>query len=215
MQQNERPDCFGQLWSVGATECTGGYDVAYTGPNGSHIRPRCDHFEECGRAVRNRTVTSQVQAYGTRPPAPAYGQPQPQQYGRPGVPVPQPMIVRPNNQPTVAQQPGPPVSYPNFQYPQPPAGYLNAYLPGYPQQPIPQYPPHPYYGIQAPVVAPQLEMMPKNWFSTPSVLAVHEPRVDRPWASLGVEIFRGVCMITGLVSADFFSNIPLLKKPEE
>jgi hypothetical protein len=89
-----------------------------------------------------------------------------------------------------------------------------------PQAPVYNYTPpapqqHPYYGIQAPVVAPQIEVMPKNWFSTPSVLAVHEPREERPWASLGVEIFRGMCMITGLVSADFFSNIPLLKKTGE
>jgi len=57
--------------------------------------------------------------------------------------------------------------------------------------------------------------MPKNWFATPPVLGVHEPREERPWASLGVEVGRGMAMITGLISADFFSNVRLLKKPGE
>jgi hypothetical protein len=115
----------------------------------------------------------------------------------------QPLASRSSIQLGASQPTNPPITYPHYQ---PPA-------PQYTQQSQQQQ--HGYYGIQTSVVAPQVEMMPRNWFTTPTVLSQHEPREDRPWASLGVELFRGAMMITGLIGADFFSNVPLLKKPNE
>jgi len=196
------------MWSVGAVECTGGYDPAYTGPNNSHVRPKCDCFEECGRIVRARVVApTPVQAHQqqNRPVIPTYAPPA-QQYAPAKVPIiggqpPQPLAVRPPQAPVVPVPPG-------YQYPQQYIQQPQAYPYQQPQQ-------HPYFGVQAPIVAPQVEMMPRNWFGVPQVLAQHEPREERPAAAFVVEVLRGMGMITGLISADFFSNIKLLRKPGE
>ena len=193
MPQNDRMECYGRLWSWNATECTGGYDISYTGPNGTHIRPRCDCFEQCGHLYKNKTNLQE--------PRPAYGQP-----AYPTPPHSVPIAYPAPTQQTVVRQ-----MLPTAPQPARPA------YPTYPQQyqpPPVQQQQHGYYGIQASAVAQPMEMMPRNWFTTPSVLGQHEPRQDRPWASLGMEVFRGACMIAGLISADFFSNVTLLKKKE-
>ena len=202
----EDDSCFGKLWNIKATECAGGYDLAWVDKNGMHFRPKCDYFEACGREFRARqaaaTAAQPPQAFAA-PPAYAQRYAQPVKVPMVGQPQPaQPLAVRP-------AAPGIPQQY--IQPPQP----VQYVAPGQPAAYYPQQPQHPYFTMQAPAIAPQVEMMPRNWFAVPQVLAVHEPREERPWAALGVEIGRGMAMITGLVGADFFSNIRLLKKPGE
>ena len=186
----DKPECFGKEWSVSATECTGGYDGGYKDPKtGSSIRERCRCFDECGKVSREARAT-------------AYAQPQYRPYTstatqtdtRMHLPqVPQPIAVRVGGQPS-APQPAPGT-----------APYQGAAgVPGTPQ-----------FGGQLPMVVPQVEMMPRNWFAVPQVLAVHEPRQERPLASFCTEVLRGMGMITGLVTADFMSNVPLLGKRKE
>jgi hypothetical protein len=45
------PECFGQLWSDKASECSGGYDPAYVGPGGGKVRPQCNFYDPCKTRV--------------------------------------------------------------------------------------------------------------------------------------------------------------------
>jgi hypothetical protein len=65
--REERPSCFGKLWNPNETECNGGPDPKYNHPkNGSHIRERCDFFNECGARVQSEQLISPQQMI--RPP---------------------------------------------------------------------------------------------------------------------------------------------------
>jgi hypothetical protein len=45
------PECFGQIWSEKAVECSGGYDPGHISPNGGHVRPKCDFWDSCKTRV--------------------------------------------------------------------------------------------------------------------------------------------------------------------
>lgn len=72
------PECFGQIWSDRATECSGGYDPGYVGRDGGKVRPRCDYFDACKTRV---LLTKQNLKPALIPPQsllrPGFGQPQP------------------------------------------------------------------------------------------------------------------------------------------
>ena len=204
---NERPTCYGQEWTVSSTECTGGYDAAHVNPlNGSHIRPRCEMFDDCGRVQRERAQGMHLPQYAPQPQPSGQPYGYQQRYGAAPTGYAMPASVR-QAQPAVQPhyQPMPSRYQPVPQYP--------AAQPQYPAQPQPGYPmPLQPFAVQAPMAVPSVELMPRNWFAVPQVLAVHEPREERPGASFLVEVMRGMGMITGLVTADFFSNIPLLRR---
>lgn len=209
----ERPNCYGQEWAIACTECTGGYDAAHLDPtNGSHIRPRCELFDECGRVMRERSQNIGLRQYPAQPQQQVNGQPYgyQQQYGRAAPNFAAPAAVRPAA-PYIPPPRYPPVPQPYYPQPQQPYYPPSAQPMQYPAQPQQQ---QPYFGVQAPMLAPQVELMPRNWFAVPQVLAQHEPREQRPAASFLVEVLRGTGMITGLIAADFFSNISLLRKGE-
>src|ERR1022692_3510384 len=50
---SEKPTCIGKLWDPNTSECSGGRDPSYVHPkNGSHVREKCDFFNECGARVQ-------------------------------------------------------------------------------------------------------------------------------------------------------------------
>jgi hypothetical protein len=100
--ENVPPDCFGLSFEASDKLCIGGYDPVYTDGSGSHTRPACNFSSACaarvqasgrshppnfvpaGSLVRPHTTVTPPAA--TRPPYPAYGQPQqprPTAYGPP------------------------------------------------------------------------------------------------------------------------------------
>lgn len=70
------PECFGQIWSDRATECSGGYDPGYVGKDGGKVRPRCDYYDACKTRV---LLTKQNQRPALIPPQsllrPSFNQP--------------------------------------------------------------------------------------------------------------------------------------------
>jgi len=95
----EKPNCFGKLYSSSAPECIGGHDPAYLNEeNGSRVRERCNFTSSCAahmQAYRNAGNTVHVPVSNlTRPVSsftptnPAVRPPwsPPQQYQHPAAP---------------------------------------------------------------------------------------------------------------------------------
>lgn len=58
--ENDKPDCFGLSHSPTDVLCLGGDDPTYRDEKGSHSRPQCCFFTECGSAVSGRTKSPLV-----------------------------------------------------------------------------------------------------------------------------------------------------------
>lgn len=56
---SQKPDCFGKEWDPEEPECAGGLDPNYEGPNGTHVRTRCNLFSSC-------SSHTQANKYGAR-----------------------------------------------------------------------------------------------------------------------------------------------------
>lgn len=116
------PECFGRLWEPQDLDCSGGYNPAYTGENGSKQQPRCSFFEACRTRVainkaQQQRATAQQGTAQISPGLVSVGgltrnyQPQPAVAVAPTVPVPIPVPVSPqggqaaNGQPVLYQRP--------------------------------------------------------------------------------------------------------------
>ncbi len=83
-QQPDMPQCFGHLYDSRAKECVGGFDIAFTGENGSHVREKCNWTTACSARVQakqqviptsNLLRAHQTQFQTTNAPAPSYTRP--------------------------------------------------------------------------------------------------------------------------------------------
>lgn len=100
------PECFGKMWSSEASECAGGYDPFFVGPNGTKTRPRCDFYESCKTRTVVARANQQQRVAGSlvppqalvRPPAPISPYQQQTQY-QPAPYVPRPIQQQPPPQP--------------------------------------------------------------------------------------------------------------------
>ena len=105
-QPPPQPECFGKLWDASASECTGGYDPAFVGLNGSKTRPKCDFFDSCKvRLMIAKSQETQQRMQPLIPPQalmrqqpPTPWQPQPLVPGRPPQMMPQPAYQPPQQQ---------------------------------------------------------------------------------------------------------------------
>lgn len=221
------PDCFGDLWDRDAVECSGGFDGGFVSTNGSHIRPKCDFFDQC--RVRTSLKAQQSQ-YAPVVPAANLTRNQPG-YAWPGWQAP----VVPGRQPMSGGQPVQPVQHaqPMWTAPQPmwPPGmqqYAMQAAVGHQEQMDPQmlqmlymmqlmqtnpYLPQPMYPGRFPM---QGNINPIAFHATnyemPGYLSVPEPRDGGFWPTLGREVFRGMGKALGHSIASFFDHVPLRGK---
>lgn len=100
-QASEVPKCFGSLFDANEKACTGGFDPAYVGENGTHIRERCNYSQACSARVQasqrqqiiptSNLLRAQQPTQFSVPSAPSTGYPRPslptapppRQYGAP------------------------------------------------------------------------------------------------------------------------------------
>lgn len=225
------PPCLGdpELHSPRATECVGGYDPGFTGPDGGHTRPKCPYFESCRMKV---TLTKANQQQGAMiPPSTLIRQqpwqaqqPQPQSPWQPTwqaqQPQQQPWQARPLT-PHPWQQPPPAMVPGRQQVAQPwqqPAAQPQPWQPPWQQPVAPQQqqqmppwygpPPSPYPN-QFPL---QAQMNPIQFQAThygmPAYLSVPENRSGSFIDVMKFELLRGMGKAFGHGLAHVFDTFP-------
>lgn len=179
------------LHSAQATECTGGFDAAYTNPvDGSHRRERCAWYANCAQATTSersrRTQLVQIRP-GTFGPVPQPALPPIQQPGfRPGT-VPQQM---------------------QMQYPQ----QIQPQYPQYQMQPQQQYqqPQYaaPYVAQYGPMLVPVPMQQPGAQMH--AYLSAPEPidPTEHWFKRLSREVARSMAKSSGHTAAHFFDHNP-------
>lgn len=197
MSQQGTKGCFGISWSATDPKCAGGPDPMWTNDDGTHDRPKCDHFNACGAhkmASAQQSQLTQIRMRATQQQqmtqTPQYQQVQPM----PTRAVPQavPQVV-PHAVPQAPQQMQ---QVPSYSYPPPWPNPLQ------PQMPAPMQ-----MMVQAPMQLPMQQMMPVN-FAMPGYLSTPEPYNGSYLGMLGRSILRAMFKAAGHTTANVLDMVP-------
>lgn len=196
------PECFGKSWDPKDVDCTGGFNAAYSGPNGSKMQPKCDFFEACkGRVTLKRIEELRSQGNLIRPEALLRAQQSAAQM--PTATVPTQQVSTPAQVP--AQMPVPPPAYgaPQMQ----PGAAVPAFYPL--PYGMPAYYPPPSLPVQENVQFRREALTP-----SPTVhpyIAVQEKRRkgESLMKPLGREMMRAGLKAMGQTFANYWDFVPL------
>lgn len=202
---DDKPSCFGQQWDPKASECAGGPDAGFTHPkNGTHVRPMCDFYQQCGAHVSAKRMVGSI-GHNLVPASSLIR-------GGPGM---QPIPLPPTKQPVPQQSPSTFQAYieqqrmklavPVAQQMQP-FQYAGPY-PYYPQQPQQQMMQH--AAMQYPAPTYQLQYMVPGYLSVPE-MRMHGESI---WGLLGREVVRAMGKALGHTVANFFDTHPFRVPP--
>lgn len=198
--------CYGKLWDSSRTECTGGFDLAFSDPKTrSAKRAPCSAAPYCQPLTLSRKQEQQLippQQLAPRPPIPA-----------PPMAAPPPMLPHYGaQQPVAARPPAPPPVIPTPPQTQTYYGQQPYYY-GQAQQYAQHYPQHAHYlppalaqfgPMQVPVA------YQAQGAQMPAYLAVPEPMDGAVWWSrLGRELVRAMAKAFGHAMASFFDHNPM------